>query len=68
MLAQTAASQPSGEPTMPSIHPGQIELERLMEAARDARSAALYARCIALFAGLRRLVRMPTVTRPVHSA
>ena len=53
---------------MPSIHPGQIELGRLMEAARDARSAALYSRCIALFAGLRRLLRMPTATRGVHTA
>ena len=53
---------------MPSIHPGQIELERLMKAARDARSAALYSRCIALFAGLRRLLRLPTVARPAHTA
>ena len=53
---------------MPSIHLGQIEIERLMEAARDARIAALYSRCIALFAGLRRLLRLPTATRPAHTA
>ena len=53
---------------MPSINPGRAELERLMEAARDARSAALYSRCIALFAGLRRLLRMPIATRPTHTA
>lgn len=53
---------------MPSSNPSRAELERLMEAARDARSAALYARIIALWAGMRRLVRMPTAVGPARTA
>ena len=53
---------------MSNIHPGQIELERLMDAARNARSAALHARVIALTNGFRRLLRLPTAIRPVRTA
>lgn len=53
---------------MPSIHPGQIELERLMDAARNARSAALHARVIALRDGFRHLLRLPTANRPARLA
>ena len=53
---------------MPSIHPGQIELERLMDAARDARSAAFHARVIALRDGLRNLLRLPTANQPTRTA
>ena len=53
---------------MPSIHPGQIELERLMNAARNARSVAFHARVIALRDGFRNLLRLPTAIRPARTA
>ena len=53
---------------MPSINPSRADLERLMDAARDARSAALVSRCFALGTGLRRLLRLPATIRPAHPA
>lgn len=43
---------------MPNTNPSPAELERLMEAARDARSAALVARCTSLFSRLRSVLRI----------
>ncbi|MES2711128.1 MAG: hypothetical protein V4653_06065 [Pseudomonadota bacterium] len=53
---------------MSSINPTRAELERLMESARDARSAALLARGVALRAALLRLLGRVTQGTPAQSA
>lgn len=51
-----------------TTHPGQARLEHLMEAARDARSAAFLAWVTALRARLRAGLGTAIVTRPLHRA
>lgn len=53
---------------MQNTNPSRAEIERLMEAARDARSAAVMARVAALGAALRRLLRGTAATKPTQTA
>lgn len=53
---------------MSSINPSRAELERLMESARDARSASLLARLVALRLAVARLLQGTTVTKPAQTA
>lgn len=53
---------------MSSINPSRAELERLMESARDARSAALLARVVALRMAVLRLLQGTAANKPVQTA
>lgn len=53
---------------MSSINPSRAELERLMESARDARSAALFARVVALRMAALRLLQGTAATKPEQTA
>jgi hypothetical protein len=53
---------------MPSTEMSRARLDRLMEAARDARSAELKAGCARLLARLRRLLRSGGPAGRTHGA